>query len=77
MFVHMCFYRLKSDHLSHFQILDPLAGRFRQLTAADKNAATTESNLLDVLDCFRGVAQATQIHSAEFLFSQYRLICSE
>uniref|UniRef100_A0A914WUI0 Exportin-4 n=1 Tax=Plectus sambesii TaxID=2011161 RepID=A0A914WUI0_9BILA len=53
----------------YMMILDPLAARFQQLATADRNlSTTTESGLLDVLDCFRGVAQATQIHSAEFLF---------
>jgi hypothetical protein len=50
------------------QILDPLAKRFEQLIATESNDTIVESDLLDLIDCFRGVAEATQIHSADFLF---------
>ncbi|VDK17648.1 unnamed protein product, partial [Anisakis simplex] len=49
----------------YLSILEPLSNKFEELCS---NPMNNESNLADLLDCFCGVALASQRHSAAVLF---------
>lgn len=52
-----------------FQILEPLRERFMMLS---KEKTSLETDLVDLLDCFGGVADAAQSFNTHFLYGIFR-----